>query len=1560
MPNNLNNSTGTFNNLTAGTYTITATDANNCTTSSSVIITEPSLLDITNLSSTIPSCVPGGDATITITVAGGAAPYQFNIGGANQASNVFNNVSAGTYLVIVTDNNACSDTMSLNVVPPNSPTITSSSSVDVLCFGGNDGSLSVTASGGTGGLNYNLQPTNANNTTGIFNALIAGTYSITVTDAIGCTSSTSIIINEPPELLIDSLNTTNVLCFNGGDGSISVFVSGGTTNYSYNLMPGNVTNATGVFNSLVQNTYTITVTDANNCSTSTTAQIIEPDELIVDSTIKSDLLCFGDSTGSLQVFSSGGTPGFSYNLMPWNVTNNTGVFNGLLANTYSITITDTNNCSVTTQVQINEPPLLQISSITSTIPTCVPGNDASITVTAMGGNGGYMYDIGGPIQNSNVFNNVGSGTYTVTVTDANNCATSSTVVVAPPNLPVINSISQTNASCDPGGDATVTVNASGGVPGYTYSSDGTNFQGSNVLTSLAVGTYTITVSDASGCTTTTSVTITPEPSPTITNLSTTFASCVPGCDGTMTVTANGTASSVFTYSINGVNFQASNTFSAICTGNYTVTVVDANGCTATSVFNIQTATGPVFNSAIVTDVPCFGDSTGGIASNATSINGGIVYTINPNLGSQAPVGTFNNLPAGTYTITATDALGCTAQTTAIVDEPTDLIINNVNITPVLIAGQSTGGIGVNAGGGIPAYSYSINPNLGNFVAPDSFANLQAGQYVITVTDANGCTETSIVNVIQPDPILWDSVSVVNNLCFGDTSASIYVQAIGGLGPITYSIVPNVGSQNSPGLFTGLVAGTYIITALDSVGGFKDTTINVTEPTPIVVNSVAIVSPSCVPGNDGTIQINASGGSGILTYSIVPTANNVSNTTGTFVGLTDVSYTITITDTNNCTLDTIISIPPPILPQISLNSSTDISCKDGNNGAIDITATSMNGAIVSQVITPTVGVQATPGQFTQLTAGNYSIVVTDVLGCTASTTLTLIEPDSLVVDSTIILDVTCSGSIDGSIDVFTSGGNGGNIYSISPGVQTNSTGSFSPLPPGTYTITTTDSKGCSISTICIVGEPLPITSTSTNTNNICFGDSAAVITVTSNGGVPPFTYDLFPLGFTSLNGIFTGLPAGTFWVLITDANGCTDTVQNIIVTQPPQMNFISVQTQDITCFGDSSGSINVTAIGGTGPISYTLTPNIGTYPTIGSFENLPAYTYVVRATDSLGCIRDTVVTLNQNPEIYFALFQFTEPICHGDANGTIKVIGAGGVGSLKYVINGKPATAVGEFYNLAAGPYYITILDSLGCTKDTLFNMTEPDPVGVGDLEIKIVTCPGADDGKIFVTGSGGRGSFTYYLRPGLHINKTGRFQGLAPNYYTITIKDSAGCQYDTIVNVGIPTDLLSTTIQKQDLGCWGEDPGGWAEVFPIGGLPPYTYLWSSNPGQITPRANNLRYGWQFVTVTDANGCEVKDTTYIDPAPCCNQVFIPTAFTPNGDGNNDVWRIRTVAGISLIQLDVFNRWGQRVWTTQDYGVGWDGTFKGELVSGDTYYYIFRYICLTDQEKYIKKGDLTVLR
>jgi gliding motility-associated-like protein len=451
----------------------------------------------------------------------------------------------------------------------------------------------------------------------------------------------------------------------------------------------------------------------------------------------------------------------------------------------------------------------------------------------------------------------------------------------------------------------------------------------------------------------------------------------------------------------------------------------------------------------------------------------------------------------------------------------------------------------------------------------------------------------------------------------------------------------------------------------------------------------------------------------------------------------------------------------------------------------------------------------------------------------------------------------------------------------------------------------------------------------------------------------------PNNTNSSAGFYNGLSAGTFTLIVSDIQGCSDSLVSLIINQPSAITIDTIYHKDIECYLDTSGNITVIASGGTGTLNYQLSPALGVQSTTGFFDSLPGGTYTVIITDANGCSLTTNVLIKQNLQIVASDIDLVQPKCHGEMNGSINIVAQGGVAPIQYSLDGGPYTLNGYFANQGAGVHTIIIMDAKGCSSDTTFTLTEPDLIGV-DFTIDGIFCVDQSDAKLLATAKGGRGKYTYYLKPGLYINKSGKFVDLSPGTYTLSITDSMQCRFDTVININLPANPISTSFTKGDIGCYGFGNEGWAEAISTGGFPPYSYLWLTTPVQSEPKATGLRFGWHSIYVTDAKGCSKKDSIYIEPGPCCDEVFIPNAFTPNGDGKNDIWRIVTATGIELKQLVVYDRWGNKVWSASDITQGWDGTYGGKLQDLNTFYYLFSYRCVNDGQDYLKKGDVILMR
>ncbi|MEZ5046533.1 MAG: gliding motility-associated C-terminal domain-containing protein [Chitinophagaceae bacterium] len=938
---------------------------------------------------------------------------------------------------------------------------------------------------------------------------------------------------------------------------------------------------------------------------------------------------------------------------------------------------------------------------------------------------------------------------------------------------------------------------------------------------------------------------------------------------------------------------------------------------------------------------------------------GLTYTVTPAT-LIPPVGNvINGLCAGiVYTITGTDANGCTATTTVQVGTLNGPVIGVASTTDASCSPGCDGTATMTPIG----LTYTVTPAtlippVGNVIN-----GLCAGiVYTITGTDANGCTATTTVQVGTLNGPVIGVASTTDASCSPGCDGTATMTPIG----LTYTVTPATLIPPVGNVINGLCAGiVYTITGTDANGCTATTTVQVGTLNGPSISLVSTTNPTTFGGTNGQIVVSGSLGTPGYTYSINPNIGT-QPTPGTFNGLSaippDTCYVVTVTDAALCTASTIVCLQQPGLLGIS-TLQTNVTCFGLCNGTITASAGGGVGPYNFQI---GAGVPQPNPIFTGLCPGVYVITAIDANNATATTNVQITEPTALQLNPLFVTSPTCVPGCDGTINSTAVGGTSPYTYSIAnmnipcPISQTGP-GVFDNVGIATYTVTAADANGCTVtSSVTVLPLSPPSVTYISKQDPTCFGANNGVIVVSGTGVNTPYTFNLIPANGNPPNstGTFNAVSAGNYQVQITDAAGCTNTTVIPAIGQPSQITFNTPTIQHVACFGESTGSITATAFGGTGTIGYLL--NNAVPSANGFFTGLPANTYTVTAIDANGCSVNTIVLVNQNPQMVVTDLTTTEPNCFGEANGTISINVTGGTPPIVYSLDGGAYQSSGLFNTVTGGTHQITFKDILGCTNSTTIFVTEPDPVSA-NISVFETTCIDSKDGKAIIEGFGGRGGYKYYITPGLHINKSGYFTGLEAGTYTLTVVDTSGCNYETIFTINLPSNPLTTSISKVDLACTGKGNEGQATVNVNGGTPPYNFMWTTSPPQITQTAISLYYGTYYVDVIDANGCYQKDTVTINEGPCCDIAFIPNAFSPNGDGNNDEFRVLTTAGVQLLQLEVRDRWGKRVWSTGDYRKGWNGEYEGRAMEMDTYYYVLRYRCTLDNKEYIKKGDLILVR
>lgn len=519
----------------------------------------------------------------------------------------------------------------------------------------------------------------------------------------------------------------------------------------------------------------------------------------------------------------------------------------------------------------------------------------------------------------------------------------------------------------------------------------------------------------------------------------------------------------------------------------------------------------------------------------------------------------------------------------------------------------------------------------------------------------------------------------------------------------------------------------------------------------------------------------------------------------------------------------------------------------------------------------------------------------------------------------------------------------------------------PMVPGTYSFyVSCQDDGCPLTikqtfayTVILIQPISDITFLSGKESCVPGNDGSLTVNAMSlSGGL---SYSIDGTSFQTSN-IFSGLQAGTYTIIVKDVTGCTRSADTSVMSSP--LPILNCLTQAETCIPGSDGSIVVNANSVNGAItSYSI--NGGANQVSNIFSNLSSGTYTVSALDATGCIGSTSIQLEPPVKPHIDNTIVNDITCFGKADGSIQLSVSPASTNYSFLIQPSGlSNNNGLFKGLSKGTYTIVVVSDKLCTDTTFGNILEPSKFTITDLIIDEATCD-RDNAKLEVQ-TNKPPTLIYTLWPAIFINTSGMFTDIKPGFYTVNVRDSNFCDVDSAIYIGAKPNLFSSTTNQQDLYCNGWGTEGAAEVIASGGVEPYTYLWSTDPPLTDSRINYLTYGWYFVEVTDATGCAIKDTVYIHPGTCCENIYLPNAFTPNGDGQNDEWKAITTAALDIDLFAVYNRWGEQVWHTKNQRESWDGTRNGKTLETGTYFYTLRYTCLTDGKKYSKKGDLIMLR
>jgi PKD repeat protein len=1532
-----------FTNAGVGAITMRVTDANGCQVVSTISILQPTALNLSAILSTSIegshniNCNGANTGTIGLSVSGGVSPYTYSwttVGGSGLVAGAGNQnaLTAGAYTAIITDANACTITGNYTLTQPVALAVTATTDDNIIgTCPASVANLNATITGGVplggGGYTYSWSPASGLSAANILNPVAkpaaTTTYTLTVTDANGCSKTSSVLIAVNPALTAVATASDNLIgTCPASFANLDVTVTGGEDFgagvYLYSWAP-----VTGLSNTTIRNpiakpaittTYAVSITDKNGCTTVSTIKVsVAP---VLTATATTDDALIGTcpiSDAQLNLTVTGGEAAYTYLWDNAATLSNATIVNPvakpLVTTTYTATVTDANACTTTAPILVNVTPALTAIATASDliIGTC-PTSVSNLDVAVAGGEAAYSYkwlpSVG--LDDSNIKNPVAkpaiTTTYTVTVTDANACTTTSSITITvQPALDVSSTASDYIISTCPTSVANISSIVTGGETGYTYSwSPAAGLSAINIPNPVAkpaaTTTYTLTVTDANGCSASGNITITVQPVLSATaSASDLIISTCPTSTSTLNSVVTG-GEPGYTYSwlpIAGLSDPAIQNPVAkpAATTTYTLTATDVNGCSTAASITITVQ--PVLAATATSDDYIIGTCPSSLANLDVTVTGGEAgYTYNwaPVLGLNNPfVKTPIAKPAVTtiYTVTVTDANGCsTTSPVTITVNPVLTVTTSTSDTHIGTCPTSVANLTAVAAGGEAAYSYSWLPVTG--LSDASISNPVAKPtvtttYMVTVTDANGCTATSNITItVQPDLSATAIASDYNIGTCPTSTSTLDVNVTGGESAYSYSWAPAASLSNATiktPVAKPAITTTYTVTVTDNNGctTTAPVTVNVLPALTLVASATDIIIGTC-PTSTSNLDATVAGGEAGYTYSWLPVTGLSDATLKNPIAkpAATTAYTVTVTDVNGCTATSTITIT--VAPAVTvITSASDLLISTCPTSVSNLLATPAGGEMpVGGYLyswSPSTGLSATnianpvakPNSTT-----TYTVTITDQNNCTAVSSITVnVAPAlSAVATASDPLIGTCPGSTS-NLDVVVTGGESPYSYSWAPAASLTNAAINNPVAKPaattTYTVTVTDINGCTTTANVTVNVAPVLAALATASDSLISTcpTSVSQLNSTVSGGEAGYTYlwnNAASLSDANIaNPVAKPLVTTTYTVTITDVNGCTTTA-SIKVNVAPALNAIITASDLIlsTC-PTSVSNLDVITTGGeqfpSGGYTHSWTPVIGlNYTNVKNPVAKPAATttYTVTVTDFNGCSTTAQVTIVVSPPLAltFTTLKFTggfDISCFGASDGQIDLTVAGGEAPFTYSWTGPSSyTSVSEDNTaLKSGTYNVTVTDANGCTVSTSVILVEPVVVGLSKSADVVLPCFGDASATGSFTVSGGNGPYTFTvvdntaLATVISSSPTSQtFSGGAAGRVVMRVVDANGCNDQDTIFITQPALLLPGSVNGTQEVCFLGDPITLNEVTPPSAGPGlYLYQWESASALAGPYGN---------------------------------------------------------------------------------------------------------------------------
>jgi PKD repeat protein len=1550
--------------------TLTTTDNTSCPPASDdVLITFLNSFQDVVVTANDATCYNTNDGSASVTPEQNWFSYQWNDPAA-QTTATATNLSPGNYEVTITSDEGCEIILPVTIGPSVPLVITQIDVTNETCLGAGDGSATASVVGGTEP--YSYEWSNGGSEATIYAS--SGTYSVMVIDAMGCATTVSqatigadalpneanagadaVMCGTSIQLNGSVINATGG-AWSGGSGTFNG--SGLTTNYT----PSPAEIAAGSAN------LTLTTIGNDACPAAADDVVVQIPNSFANGTITTaDASCFDVLNGTASF--SPADPSFTF---LWNdpAAQATSTATGLGTGTYEVVVTDAFGCTITLPATIGPAAPIAITNVVVTDETCVGAGDGTATVSISGGTQPYIINWSNGGNTASI--TATSGTYTVSVTDANNCtaATADAIIgsQAQPNIANAGADQIVCADALPIQlSASVTNATSGAWSGGNGTFGGTWDNGSYMpdATEIAAGSVTLTLTTIgnSNCPDATDdVTIALPNNFASATVTTTDASCFDLSNGSASFTP---ADPAFTYLWSDPASQATANATGLAAGSYTVTATDQFGCTITLPAIIGPSEPMTIASIDVVDETCLGNGNGTATVNVTG--GNAPYIINWSNGSNSNTITATS---GTYTVTITDQNNCAPVTAdAIigaqalpnnVDAGADQIVC-VDAFPVQLSATVANADSGSWSGGSELFTGTWSQAE---YMPSS-ADVSAGSVTLSLTSIGNtnCPQVSDeVIIVFPNSFVNGSVSTTDASCFELSNGTATFSPA----DPTFTFLWNDPAAQTTSTATGLAPGIHNVTVTDQFGCSEVFTAFIGPASALSIANLTSTNESCLGAGDGIAMVSVTGGTAPYNYSWSNggNTNSITATSGT--------YTVSITDANGCAPITgDITIIPSGIPNVADAGADQLACMNSypiplNGNFQNATSGSWsggNGAINNNgpnaEYWPTIA---------EITAGTVDLIFTTSGNNTCppdSDTLQITLSNSYLNATLTSSSTTCNGAGDGSLTfspadpgfsyVWSAAGSNGPV--------------ISGLPAGDYTLTVTDQYGCDTTFTGTITDIPQLAITNINVTDVtCFDGTDGSAQITVGGGTAPYSIE-WSNGITG--DLVNAVPAGNYSANIVDANGCTATT-DVAIGQPDPI-VLTAMIADTVCV-NSPVQMIAQATGGHGGYTFTWV-GIGTGDTL-MHEFTEGQFVVLSVEDSLGCTTQPVLEPVNVIDLTTAeLNVFGDTIV---CPGQMVTVGASVDDYDGYYTINWP-----ELQQLGDGPFTFplwnsqvlqvivsntcgqTVIDSIYLAVDAppAFNLPAILAQGCAPLTVQLPAIPFSGVNWIWDLGNGQTStaaapSVTY--GPGTHT-------------VTLTLSTQNGCTSSAsttssqIIGYSSPvaafsastwsTDLTNANIQFTDLSSGNITSYSW--IFGDGGT----------SGQQNPQHQYDDFGTFQVelTVQNEQGCTSTVANLIE-ITLDHDITIPNAFTPNPGGgggvydplsmNNDVF-YAFVKNVEDFRMRIFNRWGELVFESTDVHYGWDGFYRGELSQQDVYV-VQMWARFVDGREFMKLSDLTLIR